>query len=495
MTLLCASLNSPTPEAFLQDANSLSSDVDVFELRLDYLKTPEAAEIARLIPRINKPCIATLRHENCGGKSTRSDSERAALLTAAARAGAEYIDIELESTANPDISGTNAKRICSYHNFSETPANLTDIYSSIRYTSPDIIKIAVHAKSIEDNAKVFSLLNQSDIPCIALCMGECGVISRILAPKFGTCLMFCAAEQGRECAPGQVTADELLNRFNFRSINPDTELYGVIGNPIQHSISPDLHNSVYRELGLNKVYVPLKVENPQAFWQAFGQGLFAGFSVTIPHKRSFLSEVDHVEPVADQIGAVNTLRRNNGCWEAYNTDWRAAIESIIRRSGELKDSKVLILGAGGAARALGFGAQYHGASVAVINRTEENGRTLCSQLNAEFISLQDLNTESVRDVHVIINTTSLGMHPNIDTRPLTDVTFHSGQVVFDAVYNPEMTRLLQDAQADGAQIVTGTEMFVGQAEEQFRLWCQCDPPQGLMKKVFTGLMYPQGPSA
>mgnify|MGYP006286534203 CR=1 FL=1 len=485
MTLLCASLNSPTPEAFLEDAHLLASEVDVFELRLDYLKNPDAAQVSELIPKINTPCIATLRHENCGGKSILSDSQRVSILEAAAQAGADYVDIELESTATPDLSGTGAKRICSYHNFSETPANLREIYSRIRDKSPDIIKIAAYAQRIEDNARVFSLLNQSEIPCIALCMGECGVISRILAPKFGASLMFCATEDGNECAPGQITADELLNRFNFRSINPDTELYGVIGNPIQHSISPDLHNSAYRELGLNKVYVPLKVENPQAFWQAFGQGLFDGFSVTIPHKRSFLSKMDHIEPVAEQIGAVNTLRLNGGRWEAYNTDWRAAIDSIIRRSGELKDSKVLILGAGGAARALGFGAQYHGASVAVTNRTEEKGRTLCSELNAEFIPLQDLNTESVRDFHVIINTTSLGMHPNIDTRPLTDATFHSGQVVFDAVYNPEMTRLLQDAQADGAQIVTGTEMFVGQAEEQFRLWCQCDPPQGLMKKVFT----------
>eukprot|EP00879_Flechtneria_rotunda_P021947 GHRR01023144.1.p1 GENE.GHRR01023144.1~~GHRR01023144.1.p1 ORF type:complete len:350 (+),score=111.60 GHRR01023144.1:1201-2250(+) len=344
-------------------------------------------------------------------------------------------------------------------------------------------------------------------------MGERGQITRLLAAKYGGYLTFAALSDARASASGQPTISQLKQLYGFDEQQPDMQLYGIIGNPVHHSKSPLIHNSAFRHISFNGVFVPLLVDDLSHFLEAFQGHDFAGFSVTIPHKEAAFKAVASCDPVAAQIGACNTLvRQADGTFKGYNTDWLAAISAVERviaagcsnaaavtntseRSSSsdnlvspLQGKTFLVVGAGGAGRALAFGAASKGAEVLIANRNKARAEALAAAIpgRAQVVDWDDLQAGKV-SADVLANSTSVGMVPNVEETPVATEVVSKFKVVFDAVYTPRETKLLRDAAATGCLCVDGVAMFVGQAVEQFRLFTGAEEaPVQLMEDVVVG---------
>jgi len=325
-------------------------------------------------------------------------------------------------------------------------------------------------------------------------------VSRVLGPKFGAFLVFASLEAGREAAPGQVPVRDLLDLYRFRTVGPATRVYGVIANPVAHSMSPAIHNAAFAQCGLDAVYLPFRVDDPADFIPAYKELPMDGYSVTIPHKQAVIPLLDEVEPLARRIGAVNTIVMRDGRLCGSNTDWSAAVKAIESglqggtgvppvahrpeacATGEdvLAGKTVLLLGAGGASRAIAFGLAERGCRVVIANRTHERAEKLAADVGCEAVPLNEVGSVAY---HVLVNGTSLGMHPKVDATPLDASLLRPGALVFDSVYNPLETRLLREARAAGCRTVDGLEMFVNQAVQQFELWTALPAPRAVMRSV------------
>jgi len=485
--MLCIPITADTNEKALQDVQETSQLADVIEIRLDYIANPDLEMLLRHRP---KPIIATCRPTREGGRFDGPEEVRIKLLEQAVELGAEFVDIEHDSIQQLHKRG-KAKVIISYHNFKETPANLKEIYARLSDSTANIVKIVTTANDITDNLKVFRLLEEvgarhavplhgNGKPLIAFCMGELGLISRILAPKYGSYLTFGSLDVGKESAPGQLTAREMLGVYHVDKINQETALYGLIGNPVGHSLGPYIHNAAFRELGINAVYLPFKVENLREFVQGFKGLKVQGYSVTIPHKEAIVPLLDGLDPLAREIGAVNTVVNKAGNLMGYNTDSTAALRELEEGLGDLRNKKVLLIGAGGAARAIAFGLKKKGADVTLINRTEDRARRLAQELGCHYRRFEDVTKI---DGEVLINTTSVGMYPKTDVSPVPPEALRPGMWVFDIVYNPLQTCLLREAEERGCRTLDGLRMFLYQAAQQFELWTGRPAPLELMERV------------
>ena len=488
--MICIPITARSPEDTVSEMISASKHADIVELRIDYIPELQNAEacIEESLKRKTKPVIITNRPEREGGKFNGSEQDRLHLLQKAIDLGADYVDVEYDSIKQ--ITRRNSSKIIiSHHNFKETPHNLSKIYDDICQQKPDIVKIVTYANDIIDNIRIFELLKSAQIPTISFCMGEFGYISRILTSKFGGFLTFASLEKGKESAPGQLTVDELSKIYHFKEINKETKLYGIIGNPVSHSMSPAIHNAAFIEKGLNNVYVPLKIANIDAFMRECRKIDFQGFSVTIPHKESVLPFLDDLDHTARKIGAINTIVNRKGKLTGYNTDCMAAVmglEYSMKKANEtLNNKKVSIIGAGGAARAIAFGLKEKGCDITIFNRTIERAEKLSHDVKCKFESFEEIHQI---DSDILINTTSIGMFPNVDQTPVSKDILKEGMIVFDAVYNPIETRLLREANENGCHTVNGLSMFINQAAEQFRLWTNIDAPIELMTKVVKEML-------
>ena len=249
-------------------------------------------------------------------------------------------------------------------------------------------------------------------------------------------------------------------------IDAGTKLYGVIGNPVRHSLSPVIHNNAFRRMGLNAAYLAFKVEHlEEAIRGIRGMGL-RGVSVTIPFKTRVIPYLDEIEAVAEKVGAVNTIVNERGRLVGHNTDWRGALEALEEKV-DLKEKKVLLLGAGGAARAIGFGLRRKGCRVTIINRSREKAESLAKELGFDFSSSL---SSVVPDAEVLINATSVGMSPHTAVSPVPKGLLRRGMTVMDVVYHPFRTKFLQEAQERGCQTINGLEMLARQGAAQLEIW-------------------------
>mmetsp|Transcript_27421 Transcript_27421/g.70482 ORF Transcript_27421/g.70482 Transcript_27421/m.70482 type:complete len:520 (+) Transcript_27421:2-1561(+) len=476
--LITTSVTAPDVESMKAEIKEAEAGgADVVELRLDFLGSldPER-DIRALLDACSVPAIVTLRPTWEGGNYGGDEEARLSALRTAAAAGAAYVDVELLAADKFLADGYSmpegVKLILSNHDFEATPAVevLRGKIDAMWEAGADIAKLATTATDISDAINVLSLLEYSKGPTIALAMGERGVITRLLAPKYGGYLTFAALE-GRPSAPGQPTLADMRRLYRAPVQDSATKVFGIVGNPVSHSRSPVLHNRAMEAIGFNGVYVPLLVDDMASFLKAFSAQDFAGFSVTIPHKEAALENADFVDPVASSIGAVNTLvRQPDGSLSAYNTDWEAAINAIedgLGGAGSLQGKVVVVLGAGGAGKALAFGAAQRGATVKVANRNVERARELVKSIpGAEAVSLAEVASGAVSG-DVLANTTAVGMHPLEDDTPVPQEALSKYMLAFDAIYTPMETRLLAEAKAAGCGAVSGLEMFVGQAVKQF----------------------------
>ncbi len=270
-------------------------------------------------------------------------------------------------------------------------------------------------------------------------------------------------------------------------INGKTALYGILGNPVTHSLSPAMHNAAFAALGINGVYIPMEVKDIQSGLHGLKTLGFKGVSVTVPHKVDVMAFLDEIDPVAEKIGAVNTIQlKSTGenkqiLTKGYNTDWLGS-NLALADAIELSGTTVLVLGAGGAAKAVGFGLIKAGARVIITNRTVAKGRELARWLECDFMPQDQLNQIQA---DVLVNTTSVGMEPNQDAIPVTPDLLNRFKVVMDIVYAPLETTLLREAKNRGCRVINGLAMLQYQGIEQFKLWTDTTPPSDIMYKALV----------
>ncbi|KAL5555810.1 hypothetical protein UlMin_038046 [Ulmus minor] len=504
-TIVCTPIMADSVEMMLINiGKAKASGADIVEIRLDSLKVLNPHEdLKTLIKGCPLPNLFTYRPNWEGGQYNGDEKTRQDVLRLAMEYGADYVDVELQVARefNESIYGKKPEKfkvVVSSHNYQNTPSveDLGNLVARIQATGADIVKFATTALDITDVARVFQITVHSQVPIIGLVMGERGLISRILCAKFGGYLTFGTLESKIVSAPGQPTIYDLLHLYNFRQIGPDTKVFGVIGKPVGHSKSPILYNEAFKSVGFNGVYLHLLVDDIANFLQTYSSTDFSGFSVTIPHKEAALKCCDEVDPVAKSIGAVNCIirRPKDGKLLGFNTDYIGAISAIedgLRGSNNgssitcspLAGKLFIVIGAGGAGKALAYGAKAKGARVVIANRTYDRARELADIIGGDALSLADLNSFHPEDGMILANTTSIGMHPKVDETPISKDALRSYSLVFDAVYTPKMTRLLQEAEESGATVVSGVEMFIGQAYEQFERFTGLPAPKELFRKV------------
>ncbi|MEA2735074.1 MAG: 3-dehydroquinate dehydratase / shikimate dehydrogenase [Humisphaera sp.] len=496
MTLLCVPIFVDSVEQAKRDAVlAAEHGADLVELRIDRLTAPVK------LPDMPLPFVVTCRTSREGGESELPDGDRIDLLRHMA-ASSSYVDIEAQSLPADPIGIDPKKIIASSHDFKGRPERLYNLIEELNQSPATINKIVWMARSIRDNIEAFEILQQRRKPTIALCMGEVGLISRVLAKKFGAFLTFASLRDESATAPGQVSIHDMKRLYRWDAITPATKVYGVVGSPVMHSMSPAIHNAGFDAVGHDGVYLPLLVNPGYESFKAFMESFLAfeplhlsGLSVTLPHKENALRYLKEkgaeVEELAERIGTVNTIVIDGGKFKGFNTDYAAILDTITTALGitrdDLAEKRVAVIGAGGTGRTAVAALAEYGATVVVYNRTMERADELAREFNGRRGKVVAARMEKLCDscCHIFINATSVGMHPNVDESPLGErlPAFSSDTLVFDTIYNPIETKLLRQAKAAGAKTVGGVEMFVRQAARQFEAWTAKPAPIDIFRRV------------
>ena len=458
------------------------------ELRLDYINGE--VNIRRLMAERPCPVVITCRRERDGGKWARPEAQRLMLLRTAIAEGVEYVDLE-EDVAGQVPRYGKTKRIISFHDFRKTPDDLESIHRRLAGLDADVVKISTMANHPHDDVRMLRLLRQAKVPTVAMCMGDIGTPTRVLCGKYGAAFSYATFSAERTLAPGQLSFEQMKEVYRYDQLNRETEVYGVIADPVGHSLSPLIHNAALAHLKLNRVYLPFRVprEDLGRFMEDAEELGLRGLSVTIPHKESILEHLTQADGAVRGIGAANTVVFLGNERFGHNTDYRAAMDSLEEVVGgraqeweesPLKGKTCLVLGAGGVGKAIAYGLIRRDAHVTVCDGDNDRASQLAQRLKCRAIDWS-LRQAAVADV--LINCTPVGMHPNVDETPLPKNYLRPGTLVFDAVYNPENTLLLKDARSRGCKVITGVDMFVRQACLQFRLFTGLDAPADLMRDV------------
>jgi len=491
---ICIALGFPDSETLLSHARKeYDSGERFFEFRLDYFADPEQGitAIRKFLARhFDCTILATCRRHQNHGRYNGSVEEQVRILEAAVAAGAKAVDIEIESAENCierlEPLRSQAHVLLSYHNYGGTPP-LDAVVRRMSRISADGYKVVTTARKPSDNCRVLALARTySKTPMVLLAMGESGFPTRVLSTAFGGLYTYAAPSTTEGTAAGQVSARQLRHLYRVEKFTRDAHIYGVVADPVRHSISPAVHNRAFQARRTDAVYLPFLVKPVQLKdFLIFADKLpLAGFSVTIPHKQRILRYLDVIDPVARRIGAVNTVWRKAGKWRGANTDAEGVTAPLNRRVRVAKSS-VLVVGNGGAARGAAFALAAAGAKLSITGRNPDRIRALAKACDAEPLSREQAES---RMFDVLIHSTPLGMSPR------SDQCFFDGRVpaklVFDMVYNPIDTLLIRKAKAQGAEVICGLEMFLEQAARQFEIWTGENAPRSVMEKAAIEALLP-----
>ncbi len=512
MTLLVASVVAPsTQEAAAQMAAAVGAGADAIELRVDHLRDAEDVVIRSIAESrpAGLPLILTIRAADEGGAWDGDDVERMSRLIALAPS-ANFVDVELATwkrSANirqkvglavgAADAADRRRLIVSIHDLQGRPNRLHGMLAEVfEEESANVAKIAWRARTVRDNFEAFDLLRTAPKPLVALCLGPNGHPSRILARKFGAFASYAAVDETHPAAPGQLSIAELRERFRWDAIGPTTRVFGLVGQPVEHSLSPDLHNTAFGEAGVDAVYLTFPVEASYESFKAFMLEALArpwldlgGLSVTIPHKEHALRFVrergGNVDAAAEGAGAVNTLRIGpEQSVEGFNTDVPAVMEAITallgRQPAELRGLQCAILGAGGVARAVVAALAPLGAAITIYNRTPARAERLASETRCVA---RPWSERERLDCELVVNCTSVGLGIGNVESPLAAEALRPGMFVLDTIYRPAETKLVALAAARGCRAANGVSMFVEQAARQFSLWTGASPPRAQMSAI------------
>ena len=486
---VCLALSGDTAEDMLATAESMARDNPFIEFRLDYLKQPMGA-----LPKIHRflethqyvTAIGTCRRVDNGGKFKGSLASQLEVLRKANAAGCQIVDLELQSAlkAKPEAVArlrSRAGLILSFHDFRAT-RNLDETLEKMLKIPADFYKVVSTATTLSDNVAMMKFLQaqSGQHALIGLCMGEQGIISRVLSVRAGSVFTFGAISDDLKTAPGQVSARDLRSIYRIEQVDAATRIYGVAGDPIEHSLSPVIMNTAMRRENVNGVYLALHAKTLKDLIHCVREIPLHGLSITMPYKQAILTHLDNTDAHTTKIGACNTVvRGQDGKLYGFNTDVAGVVRPLEQRLS-IENAKVLVLGAGGAARAAVYGLKERGAEVWILNRTSAKAQKLARQAKARTIKRADLRKTAF---DVIINATPVGMGNTRDC-PLKDDEIQA-RVVFDMVYDPVETHLLQVARAKGIAVIPGVEMFVQQAARQFEIWTGKPAPAGDMLRAVT----------
>jgi 3-dehydroquinate dehydratase/shikimate dehydrogenase len=483
---VCIALGFPDVDSLLAHASSeIDSGEQFVEFRLDYLQDPEsgARAISQFLKRYPEATVlATCRRHQNQGRFNGSIEEQIRILASAAKWGASAVDIEIESAESPgaelDELQSRAALVVSYHNFSGTPA-LEPVLRRMMRIPADAYKIVTTARKPSDIYRILSLgKTHSRVPMILLAMGETGFPARALSAAFGSLYTYAAPSSAEGTASGQVCARMLRNLYRVEKISKNARVFGVIGDPVRHSISPAVHNRAFQARRMDAVYLPFLVHPTQLkdFFTAAEKLPVSGFSVTIPHKQKVMRYLDIIEPLARRIGAVNTVWRKGGKWRGTNTD-AEGVTGPLSKKLRLNKATVLLAGNGGAARGAAFALTAAGAKLSIVGRNPDRVRALAKACDAV-----PLFQEQAEGMHfdALVHATPVGMWPHVDQCLFEKIP---ADVVFDMVYNPLETLLIRRAREENKEIVPGIHMFIEQAVRQFEIWTEDSPPRATMEKA------------
>jgi 3-dehydroquinate dehydratase/shikimate dehydrogenase len=495
--MIILSLMNRDPSVVRRSIVSAPQKAGAVEVRLDALRGVDVPMLQALFEGAPRPLIATCRPAAQGGLYRGGERRRAEILWASVRAGATYVDVESGSDAAASLLSAARDNpgiglILSFHDMRGMPRDPLALYRKLARTrGVKVVKIVGTARRLDDNLKVQDLLRRAHggaAPLISFCMGSEGVPSRILALEWGSWATYASAANGEATAPGQISLADLVGVYRIEDIDDETRYAGIIGNPLGHTLSPAMHNAAYHAEGINFRYLPLELSRPSDLRRLapLAKALhLRGFSVTAPWKIAIMRQLDRVEPIARRVGAVNTVIFEGRRLVGFNTDasgGMSALEEAMRDLG-MKPSAVTaaVVGAGGAARALAHGLASAGARVLVASRSERPGRALARAVKGEYVPLERLAS---RAYDVLVNATPVGMQPGggAPRLPVPRAAV-KGRLVYDVIYRPEATGLLQLARRRGIATLGGMEMLVRQAAEQHVLFTGRTPPVEAMREA------------
>ncbi len=481
---ICAVAAAPTAAEMERLVRAGLRETPTMELRLDWLRSDSERSRFLLWLKRNRPrgatLLATCRRREGGGKLRGSVDAELYWLNQAREAGCSWCDLEIETFRELPRGralsnlGLPLRILLSLHDFQRMPTSLR--LSSSAYPEADALKIAAHASTYRDSLRLSRLARHTP-GLVAVPMGEVGLPARILALREGSALAY--APIGETTAPGQVSLHALKHMYRAHELTHRTRVYGVIGDPVGHSLSPLLHNTGFVTRKIEAVYLPFLVKDLRDFLKAVPEFGIRGFSVTIPHKQSILKHLQEIEPLAAEIGAVNTVVvRRDGSLYGCNTDYTGILRALEKKL-RLRGSRLLIFGAGGVARAAAFALAKAGAHVVICARRQNAARELAEAVGGEVVPRRTLQSDSF---DAIVNATPIGMHPNDKISPLTPRELNC-RVVMDLINRPHMTQLLKLAASKSIATISGVEVFVPQGVAQWELWTGQRAPESAMRKA------------
>lgn len=463
--MLCVSLRGPSLDEVKEQLHLARPFADRMEFRLDLMEPFPLPVLEALTRQCDRPVIYTLRAQRQGGSFQGSETERLEKLRQLAALTPAFLDLEFDV---PDSLMETLRRLhptvrllLSFHDFEKTPHSLPPLLKSMQQRHAHEYKIATQVHSSLDSLRLLQLLKESSVPLTAIGMGEDGEVTRILAPIFGGSMTYACTDSNHATAPGQLSAQTLARQYHFHSLNRFTAIYGLIGNPVSHSLSRTTHNALLQALGQNAVYVTTRVrpEELEAFLPLAISLGWQGLSVTMPLKEAVMPFLDEVEPTAQQIEAVNTLVFRQGKRFGYNTDAPGALQAILDIM-PIRGKTVVLLGAGGAAKAIAFALQKEGVRLVILNRSRDKALALASRLHCQGGGLDDLENVAY---DLLINATASRL-------PINPAFLRPKTTVMDIASRPMETSLLKEARQRDCTTLPGYKMFVHQAVAQFRLW-------------------------
>jgi len=484
---VCIALGFADTDALLQHARAEVDSGECFlEFRLDYLTNPMdgiGAIRKFLTERPECTLMATCRRHQNHGRFNGSIEEQIRILEAAVTAGARAVDVEIESAENaaPKLEQLRSRAlvIVSFHNYGGTPA-VEPILRRMMKAPADCFKLVTTARKPSDNFRVLSLAKAyAKVPMVLLAMGEMGLPTRVLSAAMGGLYTYAAPNAAEGTAPGQISARLLRQIYRVDKFTKSAKVYGVVADPVRHSISPAVHNRAFQSRRIDAVYLPLLVHPAQLkdFFTMAGKMPIHGCSVTIPHKQKVMRYLDWIDPLARRIGAVNTITRRAGKWRGTNTDVDGVVVPLKRKI-KIPKSSILVVGNGGAARGAAFALADAGANVSIVGRNPDRVRALGKACGAVPLMKEQMKG---RHFDAIIHATPVGMYPHVN-----ECFFDGdipGDLVFDMVYNPVETQLIRHAREQRKEVIPGLTMFLEQAAHQFETWTGEQAPRSVMEKA------------
>ena len=476
--MICLTLSGPTILDNLKALNDNKDCVDICELRLDLLSPSEVCKAADFPSMVDIPVILTLRRVSDGGKCTLQEKARRSLLIETMKNGGfSYVDIEddvKKSDVEEAAHSLGMKVIRSYHDFEGVPA---DIFSRVHSLASrgDVAKIAVTPHSTADVMTLFRINEElKSVPKIISGMGEWGVATRILYKKMGSILTF--GSNGKAVAPGMISARELKYLYRADKLNENTGIYGIVGNPVMHSLSPQIHNPGFQRINYNAVYVPFLSDSIRSFLTLAEMLRMRGFSVTVPFKVDVVKYLGNITREVKQIGSCNTVVRVPNMWKGTNTDYYGFIHPIEKEIDDGKIKSALVIGAGGAAKAIVWALKMRNVRVMIVNRTKSKADELARLDGVGADSLDNISRYEGK-VDLVVQATNMGLHPYEDVNPASSFHFSGKEIAYDIVYKPKYTKFLLAAEKAGCALKFGWDMLMEQGKLQF--------------ESFTGYHYPK----